>query len=199
MTWTGASATGSFAPSMPFALQINSARKSSGDQCSHRLGLRLIKESTFRERTLGLWGWLVIRSEVKWPSCLLPGDKQAVEDVTGLEGISLHPASPALSFKSFVHLALNTRSNNVAGGGPRSRSRAVHARRAWGEGGGCLKTRKKKDTALSRRLQSSTSGRNNSLSYGTRAVGMSRGSWTCRRINVDFLMQCLALLRPASS
>lgn len=144
MTWTGASATGSFAPSMPFALQINSARKSSGDQCSHRLGLRLIKESTFRERTLGLWGWLVIRSEVKWPSCLLPGDKQAVEDVTGLEGISLHPASPALSFKSFVHLALNTRSNNVAGGGPRSRSRAVHARRAWGEGGVAWKLEKKK-------------------------------------------------------
>lgn len=38
----------------PFTLQINTARKSSGDHSSGGLGLRLIKESTFWERTLGL-------------------------------------------------------------------------------------------------------------------------------------------------
>lgn len=86
----------------PFTLQINTARKSSGDYSGGWLGRGLIKESTFWERTLGLWGWLVIRSEVKWPPRLLLGDKQAFGDVKRPEDVSLRPTSPILPFK-FAH------------------------------------------------------------------------------------------------
>lgn len=87
----------------PFTLQINTARKSSGDSYGGWLGRGLIKESTFWERTLGLWGWLVIRSEVKWPPRLLVGDKQAFGDVKRPEDVSLRsPTPPILPFK-FAH------------------------------------------------------------------------------------------------